>query len=460
MRWLLFVFLALVSLACQPKNEGFPVPTATPGVVEADTQRAGDPAAGYSALVNESYIACGLPYSAYEKVGETDPGAPRLPGRTGLNADMPYYLTVSTTPSGVDVVGYNCLACHASTFNGEFIIGLGNSTFDGTQDTGELAELLGVLVEGEAERTEWRRWADRLIAIAPYTTAHTVGVNTANNSSAALMTFRDPETMEWSDTPVIAEPPRYVIPAKVPPWWRMQKKHGLYHMGNGRGDHVGHIMLASLLCAETVEQLEQIDTYFGDILAYLTSIEPPSYPFEIDQTLADQGREVFEETCARCHGTYGEGGVYPNLTVGLEEVRTDPLMADTGVHAIDHYEWFSSSFYGANSYQLPVHGYYAPPLDAVWATAPYLHNGSVPDIATLLNSPARPTYWTRTGDFDAQTVGVPYAETHSKADENDHDVATQIYDTTMPGYANTGHTFGDALTETNRAAIIEYLKTL
>ena len=36
----------------------------------------------------------------------------------------------------------------------------------------------------------------------------------------------------------------------------------------------------------------------------------------------------------------------------------------------------------------------------------------------------------------------------------------KVYDTTLPGRSNGGHTFGDKLTEEERAAVIEYLKTL
>jgi hypothetical protein len=57
---------------------------------------------------------------------------------------------------------------------------------------------------------------------------------------------------------------------------------------------------------------------------------------------------------------------------------------------------------------LATGGYIAPPLDGIWATAPYLHNGSVPDLATLLKSSSRPTYWLRSfddGDYDLTNVG-------------------------------------------------------
>jgi hypothetical protein len=36
----------------------------------------------------------------------------------------------------------------------------------------------------------------------------------------------------------------------------------------------------------------------------------------------------------------------------------------------------------------------------------------------------------------------------------------KVYDTTQPGRSNAGHTFGDDLTEDERRALIEYLKTL
>ena len=49
----------------------------------------------------------------------------------------------------------------------------------------------------------------------------------------------------------------------------------------------------------------------------------------------------------------------------------------------------------------PGDGYVAPPLDGVWATAPYLHNGSVPTLAALLDSRLRqPRFGIGRGDDD------------------------------------------------------------
>jgi hypothetical protein len=52
-------------------------------------------------------------------------------------------------------------------------------------------------------------------------------------------------------------------------------------------------------------------------------------------------------------------------------------------------------------------GYKARPLDGIWATAPYLHNGSVPTLYHLLLPPAeRPkSFWLGSRDYDAEKVG-------------------------------------------------------
>lgn len=105
---------------------------------------------------------------------------------------------------------------------------------------------------------------------------------------------------------------------------------------------------------------------------------------------------------------------------------------------------------------VPFNGYIAPPLDGIWITAPYLHNGSVPDLETLLNSKERPRYWSRDFDnpeYDYKKVGWKYSAEDSAGDTN-------VYNTDLPGYGNYGHRYGDKLSSTERKAIIEYLKTL
>lgn len=71
------------------------------------------------------------------------------------------------------------------------------------------------------------------------------------------------------------------------------------------------------------------------------------------------------------------------------------------------------------------------------------HNGSVPDLVGVLDSSARPTYWTRNfdrWDYDLSRVGWRYTELPAgKSDAEDDDSAALIYDTTELGYGNGGH---------------------
>ena len=115
-------------------------------------------------------------------------------------------------------------------------------------------------------------------------------------------------------------------------------------------------------------------------------------------------------------------------------------------------------------------GYKARPLDGVWATAPFLHNGSVPTLYDLLSPVAERPKAFLLGDprFDPVRVGVatkavePLGRTY---DEQGY----FILDTAKPGNLNTGHEFSDdkgsgvigpALSPDERNAIIEFLKTI
>ncbi|HWA61115.1 MAG TPA: di-heme-cytochrome C peroxidase [Caulobacteraceae bacterium] len=103
----------------------------------------------------------------------------------------------------------------------------------------------------------------------------------------------------------------------------------------------------------------------------------------------------------------------------------------------------------------PLMAYKARPLEGIWATAPYLHNGSVPTLYDLLLPPAqRPkTFAVGTRDFDPRKVG--YSTSPAAAGNS------FTFDTSVPGNSNKGHVYGvGALSEAQRLELIEYLKTL
>lgn len=430
--------------------------------VPAEPQRPGDPAKGYDYLINGGYITCGLPKSIAPSGGAAD----RMPGRTGDNANLPYYWSAATSQEGVRVVSANCMFCHAGRINGELVIGLGAHDRDFTQDQLGLIDLAGGLISDETERRAWERFRDRTKAIAPFSRTATIGTNPADSFTAALMAHRDPATMAWSNEPLLPLPPPVVVPVDVPPWWRMSKKTAMFYNTSGRGDHARIMMAASLLCTETIAEAELIDQAFVDVRAWIeSSVTVPKWPFAIDMNLATRGETVFRETCARCHGTYGPDGEYPNQLVPLDDVDTDAMLVDAETEFAQRFiDWFAASFWGQKSRLEQHRGYIAPPLDGIWATAPYLHNGSVPTLAALLESSTRPQYWTRSfssTDYDQASVGWKFtAVDHGHGAEPNASVRAKIYDTTLPGYGNGGHEFGDALEAADRRALLEYLKTL
>jgi hypothetical protein len=105
----------------------------------------------------------------------------------------------------------------------------------------------------------------------------------------------------------------------------------------------------------------------------------------------------------------------------------------------------------------PVAKYKARPLNGIWATAPYLHNGSVPNLDALLRRTAdRPKSFTigaRT--FDPVRVGYM-----TNAPDFPMFNVNEANGTPITGNSNAGHEDGANLSEEERSQLIEYLKTL
>jgi mono/diheme cytochrome c family protein len=439
------------------------------GPVPVFEQIEGDPEAGYLALLNKPYVSCGFPKSLQSLIGG-DAGSEFLEGRNEKNKAIPYFLTHHETDEGVEILTTNCLTCHASVINGEFVLGLGDVFQDYTNDqTGLLAtaeNFAALLLKSPEEEAELMKFVKRAKAIAPWTVMRTAGVNPAVSVSAGIMEYLDPVTLIWQDEPVLEVPPEYRElkgGLSVPPWWHMKKKNLPFYTVSGGGSHVAWSMLASSMCVEGPEEAAEIASYFPDILAYIASIEPPEYPFEINTVLAEQGALLFDQSCSQCHGTYGEDWTYPNLVVGLDEVGTDPDYAQYMFDAEIFHQWFEDSWYGQHSWPSPALGYIAPPLDGIWATAPYFHNGAVPTVDLVLNSEERPDCWTwsfNPNDYNKVAVGWIFSESVCHADESDPQKRGKIYDTSHTAYGKDGHPFGDHFSDAERKAVIEYLKTL
>jgi mono/diheme cytochrome c family protein len=464
-------------------------------VLPAEPQAEGDPARGRALLLGGDYMTCGIPYKVWSVGKDLIAGgyggganAPRIPDRPGRNADMPYFLNVFTAPDGAEVVNGNCLMCHGGMIDGQLVIGLGNAAADFTAGAGGGATsvpltdaLLDVLGLDETERAELRKIGGRGSALGPLTHMRTVGMNPAELFAVILMVHHDRETLAWSDTPltpliaydhdgsIIADPR---LTSDPPPWWRAHKKHALFYNGMARGDHRGTMALATSVCVDDVARARVVDDQFRDIQAFVNSVRAPAWPRAVDQVLAATGKGVFERDCAGCHGTYGardEDDTYPNLLIPLDVIGTDPVVANAGVvHSPQLVDWYNQSFYGGITRMVPddpFPGYMPPPLDGIWATAPYLHNGSVPTVELVLNSRARPLRWRRVDQdsrhLDETALGWPWVAVDVPQDQVEPEADRKyVYDTTFWSQSNAGHPFGDHLTAAERRAVIEYLKTL
>lgn len=104
----------------------------------------------------------------------------------------------------------------------------------------------------------------------------------------------------------------------------------------------------------------------------------------------------------------------------------------------------------------PGCAYEARVLDGIWAAAPYLHNGSVPTLADLLKKPEdRPMSYAAGPAYDLDAVGIAKEQTAF-----DQVIELTGCDDLTSGNSNCGHTFGTDLTDAQKRALLEYLKSI
>jgi mono/diheme cytochrome c family protein len=440
----------------------WPAATGEPVPIPASAQRTGGSAQkGYDYLITGDYVKGGIPMNVFRMaVGKSKPWMER----SGLNSDIPHDYTAVKAANGEVLVAPNCLQCHAQYFNGQLYIGLGNSFADFTPNekyNEKTLEKVSKLLKSMFPR-KYEASAEFLKiskTVGSKLNTEVQGVNPADRLAAVLAAHRDPVTFRWKDTPSMTIP-QQVIPTDVPAWWLLKKKHAMFYTGAGRGDFGRFLMASNLLTVTDTAESAEVDSHMPDLLAYINSLEPPAYPQTINQPLAQQGRLVFNANCSRCHGAYDAGSeTYPNLMIPGTVVKTDSFLYKANYGYPEFINWFNSSWFTTGSHPArlaPFAGYIAPPLDGVWITAPYLHNGSVPTIDALLNSKTRPAFWSRDfakPEYDYENLGW-------KNTVHPQPGGYTIYNTTLPGYGNYGHYFGDVLSDAERRAVIEYLKTL
>jgi len=344
----------------------------------------------------------------------------------------------------------SCLTCHQGKVAGEVIPGLPNS----------MLALQSLIEDVRATKQRMKKQLTRMdLGSAMIPLGTTNGSTNAVIFGVALMAYRDAELN------VLAKPHAGQMvhhDHDAPPWWNFKKKQRLYSDGFAQKGH-RPLMQFMLVPENGPDKFNEWEPDFREVYAWLESLEAPKYPFEIDRPLAAKGEAVFNQNCADCHGHYGPQGEYPNKIVSIEEVGTDPVRLQA--LSPEHREGYGASWFGHLGQHAVIKdpgGYVAPPLDGIWASAPYFHNGSVPTLWHVMHSSERPKVWTRSEDgYDRAKVGLEVTSYDAVPEEvKSKRERRRYFDTSKFGKLATGHTFPDALSESEKQAVLEYLKTL
>jgi mono/diheme cytochrome c family protein len=286
----------------------------------------------------------------------------------------------------------------------------------------------------------------------------TNGTTNAVMFGVVLMAFRD-ANLALVERPI---PKMTHHDMDAPPWWHFKRKKMIYIDGFAEKGHRG-LMQFMLVRQNGPEKFRLWEPEFRDVFFYISSIESPKYPYAIDTALAERGHIAFNRVCADCHGTYGSESKYPERLVPIEEVGTDRVRLDA--LTVTHREAYGQSWFadfGRKANISEPSGYVAPPLDGIWASSPYFHNGSVPTLWHVLHPGQRPLVWKRIGEsYDSEGVGwevETFSEFPSAVDEGWE--KREYFDTRRFGKSAAGHDFPEALSDVEKRAVLEYLKTL
>ena len=249
------------------------------------------------------------------------------------------------------------------------------------------------------------------------------------------------------------------------PLWNLKQHAGYAYHWDGLNTNLKEVVLSSAIGdGATVKWVDRDNRKWDNtdprtmsslrrIQNYIEGLSAPKYPFPVDQALAAEGSQIYADHCASCHAPGGArtGTVVPATEVGTDRHRLEmwtPASATAYNAYGEGHDWKFSHFRTTN-------GYVSVPLDGVWLRAPYLHNGSVPNLAALLEPvDRRPSrFWRGYDVYDPLQVGFvtdgPAAQT-----------AGTSYDTAQPGNSNAGHTYGTDLPAPSKRALLEFLKTL
>lgn len=311
-------------------------------------------------------------------------------------------------------------------------------------------------------------------------------------------------------------------PANYPPLWNAWKFNWVHYNASftqpmarnilqvlGNNGTTNFIDAAGNVTPEEYRWKTSID-FIGaaDMEKGIRKLSAPKWPEAVlgavDQGKIKNGKILFEKHCSSCHAPYpikpphNLKAQLATVIVPISIIGTDPAHAKTfqdrkfdlskltgdssllfgsegltfAINSIENYAYDKLNLnkeerenlngFGRTNYIRSPLAYKARTLEGIWATPPFLHNGSVPNMYELLSSVSERSkqFWTGGYEYDPVTLGY----STSKSNGNYF-----LFDVSIDGNSNQGHEFNDGkgpgiigpkLTHTERLDLIEYLKVL
>jgi len=269
-------------------------------------------------------------------------------------------------------------------------------------------------------------------------------------------------------------------PVRFPFLWTIKDRLEWYHWdGNTKSSlerNTGEALgVGAVLDPRTYESTIWFDN-LEKLEALAMKLTPPKWPNEfgeIDKQKAAAGELTYRKLCAACHDGRDANG---SRIIPLGAILTDNKRiknVHTPVGAIGFYD-AQSPILKATIRQAGLmvdgnmvlwrpskdlepdlpEGYPNRPLPAIWASPPYLHNGSVPNVYQLLLPPDKrdKTFPLGHREYDPKRLGYT----------TNAERLVFTFDTSLPGNSNSGHSgdaFGTNLADEQRWELIEFLKT-
>lgn len=439
-----------------------------------------------------------------------DRGVYGVPYPNGIRPEHPMGMGLIDTAQGLGFT-FSCAACHSSNLFGKTVLGMtnrfprANGFFIKAKKASEMIQpqVFKLYTEATNGETDMIKTFKKNMRAVGLKQPQALGLDTSLAQVSLSLNRRNPDAYasfndHYASFP---RPDRFLDhqPADSKPavWWNVKYKNrwlsdGSVVSGNpiftnilwneiGRGTDLAQL---EKWLSENNQVIQEITTaVFSSEAPRFTDFFPAS---KIDVSLAKQGEQIFNKTCARCHGHYDKAWSLPEANqlspeellrttqvrykkqTPVEDVGTDTYRS-RGMKSLEQLNRLAIS--QKNGILIRAEeGYVPPPLVGIWARWPYFHNNSVPSLCALLTAGKdRPRiYYSGEAldpetDFDSQCNGYPVGA----ATPRSWKTSERLYDTRKAGMSNLGHDEDiflengrELLLPEQKRALIQFLQTL